>query len=391
MNQATKGHSSVNEGPSRISYMSLFLTFFRIGLMTFGGGFAMAAVLRHELVLKKRWISEKDFLNKLSTATAVPGAVAVNIAFVEGWHLRGLRGGLAAAVGAICPSVLAILLIVWFVLPYFDQPVVAAFFKGCAIAVTAQIAFAGFAFARKLRPRWQNVFICGLGLSILIFRLHPLWAIIAAAGFGYLLMRERMTLLGVTEQEDPGILELIDGIMAEELIRGVHEADLKAIIHEQDEAMKARFCTIIEECPVLDIEHSMSAEEFLDIAAGKLAEKLGTNAGMLSSALKKRETEGGTVLNQWLAVPHVVLDGKGIFKILIARSRSGVRFSQQASEVQAIFVLVGSLDERSFYLRALAAIARIAGDEELHERWLRAKGPKGLRDTLLLTKQMRIG
>ena len=176
-----------------ISCARLFLIFSKIGLTTFGGGFSMAAVLRHELVLKRAWLTEREFFDTLSTATAVPGAVAINLAFMQGWKARGYRGAIAAATGTMLPSVVILLLIARFATPYFDHPLVASFLKGAGIAVAAQIAFASYTFARNLRVHWQNIFACGLGLGLLIIGLHPVFAVLAGASVGYLLMHERMT------------------------------------------------------------------------------------------------------------------------------------------------------------------------------------------------------
>lgn len=162
----------------------------------------MATVLRHELVLKRKWLTEKEFINMLSIATSVPGAIAVNLAFLEGRRLRGLPGGIAAAAGTMCPSIVIFLLIAKFAAPYFDRPAVAAFLKGCAAAVAGQIAFAAFAFARKLRHHWQNAAVCGLGLLMVAMGLHPVWAIAATAAVGYLLMRKPMTPPDTADGED---------------------------------------------------------------------------------------------------------------------------------------------------------------------------------------------
>lgn len=190
-------------GPVKpVSFVNLFCTFFRIGLMTFGGGFAMAAVLRHEIVLKRKWLTEREFIDTLSTATSVPGAIAVNLAFLEGRRLRGLPGGITAAAGTMCPSVLTILLIVRFAAPYFDHPIVAAFLKGCAVAVAGQIAFAALSFARRLRRNWQNIVVCATGLFILGVGVHPFWAVAATTLVGYLIMRKRMMPYDSTEAEE---------------------------------------------------------------------------------------------------------------------------------------------------------------------------------------------
>jgi len=102
----------------------------------------------------------------------------------------------------MCPSVLVILLIARFGAPYFGHRTVAAFLKGCAIAVTGQIAFAAFTFARRLRRHWQNALVSGLGLFVVGIGLHPIWAVTAAGALGYLLMRERMTTHDATDVDE---------------------------------------------------------------------------------------------------------------------------------------------------------------------------------------------
>jgi len=343
----------------------------------------MAAVLRHEIVLKRRWFSEKDFFNTLSTATSVPGAVAVNLAFLEGSRLRGLRGGIAAAAGQICPSIVVILFIARFAAPYFEQPVVSAFLKSAAVAVTGQIAFAAVTFARRLRPHWQNVVACGLGVAVVSIGLHPVWAIVSAACAGYLMMRQRMARREWTDDDELRLLGLIDGIASRELRGNSSRDDVEGVISKRNDVVKDRFDTAIRNCPVLDLDRFVSVDEFFDLAAGELARKLGMNGEMLASALKRQEAESGTVLNERLAAPHVVVEGEGIFEILMARSRKGVPFSDRARGVNAIFVLVGSTDERNRCLCALAAIAQIAGSVGFFEQWFQAKGPNELKDAVL--------
>ena len=159
MNLSTKTLKTPEEKAPEISCAHLFLIFFRMGLTTFGGGFSMATVLRHEMVLKRQWLSERDFLDTLAVASSVPGAVAVNLAFLEGSRLRGLPGGMAAAAGQICPSILVILVIAKFAASYFEEPRVAAFLKGAAIAVAGQIAFAALSFAVNFGSTGR-IFLC---------------------------------------------------------------------------------------------------------------------------------------------------------------------------------------------------------------------------------------
>ena len=153
----------------------------------------MSTLVNAQPVTIRAWLTEREFFDTLSAATAVPGAVAINLAFMQGWKARGYRGDIAAATGTMLPSVVILLFIARFATPYFDHPLVASFLKGAGIAVAAQIAFASYTFARNLRVHWQNIFACGLGLGLLIIGLHPVFAVLAGASVGYLLMHERMT------------------------------------------------------------------------------------------------------------------------------------------------------------------------------------------------------
>lgn len=177
---------------NNISCSKIFWTFFRVGLLTFGGGLAMSAVIRYELVLKNKWINEDDFLSVFSTATIIPGSIAVNIAYLQGTRFQGKKGAATAVLGTILPSFLIILAIAYFGLPYFNYPKVTAFFKGSALAVAGQLLFSGFIFSKKLLSKWKNIVICSIGLfMVAVIGLHPIWTLIVAAILGYFLFNKK--------------------------------------------------------------------------------------------------------------------------------------------------------------------------------------------------------
>jgi chromate transporter len=187
ISMSTKNHC-LNETDNSISFTKIFLTFFKVGLLTLGGGLAMTSVLRHELVLKRRWILDDDFFREISTATLVPGAIAVNLAYLQGRRLSGKPGAFFAVLGTVLPSFCIMLLIACFALPYFSHPVVAGFLKGCAIAVGGQLAFGSFIFIRKHLKKWQSWLICVFGLIVVaVLKMHPVWAVIVSGGLGFFL------------------------------------------------------------------------------------------------------------------------------------------------------------------------------------------------------------
>ena len=169
-----------------VSLSRIFWTFFRVGLFTLGGGLAMVSVVRHELVLKHGWVKDEDFLSEMSTATLVPGAIAINLAYLQGRRLRGPMGSFMAVMGTIMPSFFIILMIALFAMPYFNDPKVDAFLRGCAIAVAGQIAFAAYIFGRKNLRCWQNFVLCGMGIFLVFYlKFHPVWAVLCAGAVGY--------------------------------------------------------------------------------------------------------------------------------------------------------------------------------------------------------------
>jgi mannitol/fructose-specific phosphotransferase system IIA component (Ntr-type) len=100
-----------------------------------------------------------------------------------------------------------------------------------------------------------------------------------------------------------------------------------------------------------------------------------------------REKESTTVLRPGLAIPHITIDGNHKFELVMVRCEAGILFTEESEPVYAAFILVGTLDERNFHLRALSAIAQIVQDPNFDKDWLRAKSIEELRDIVSLAKR----
>lgn len=190
-------------------------------------------------------------------------------------------------------------------------------------------------------------------------------------------------------EKESALLHLIHRISARDFGGTVIESELKAIVRERDEIALDRFDTIVEASIVLDLDRPMELDEFFLLAAEKLSSRVGIGPEDLQRLMLERERGTSTVLSPLLAVPHVVVDRAKSFEILLARCREGVRFSDKALDIRTIFVIVGSQDERNFYLRVLSAIAQIVQNPDFEGKWMSARNEQALRDVVLLSKRKR--
>ena len=168
-------------------YWDSFKTFFKIGIFTLGGGYAMIPLIEEEVVNRKQWVSKDEMLDLIAIAQSCPGVFAANISIFIGYRLRKTKGAIATCLGACLPSFLIILLIAMFFNRFQDNPVVAAFFRGIRPAVVALIAVPTFNLAKSAHITLANCWIpIGGALLIWLMGVSPIIIILAAAIGGYI-------------------------------------------------------------------------------------------------------------------------------------------------------------------------------------------------------------
>lgn len=168
-------------------YWDSFKTFFKIGIFTLGGGYAMIPLIEEEVVNKHRWVSKEEMLDLIAIAQSCPGVFAINIAIFIGYKLRKERGAIATAAGTALPSFLIILMIALFFHQFQDNRFVAAMFRGIRPAVVALIAVPTFNLAKRAElSKWTLWIPIVSALVIWLMGVSPIWVIIAAGVGGYL-------------------------------------------------------------------------------------------------------------------------------------------------------------------------------------------------------------
>lgn len=150
------------------SIFSLFLTMFKIGLFTFGGGYAMLAILENEFVEKKKWTDKEDFLNMVAIAESTPGPIAINSATYLGYKRAGVLGSAAATLGVVLPSFMIIYTISLFFDAFLSLTYVAYAFKGIQACVVYLILSAGIKLFKGVKKNAYSIIAFASALSLLV-------------------------------------------------------------------------------------------------------------------------------------------------------------------------------------------------------------------------------
>ena len=144
---------------------TLFFTFFKIGLFTFGGGYAMIALLEEEFIQRRRWLDKDEFLDMAAIAESTPGPVAINSATYLGYKLAGVPGAATATVAVCLPSFLIIYSISLFFEQFTQLTVIANAFKGIQVCVIYLIFSAG---VRMLKALDKSPFATGVLAAVML-------------------------------------------------------------------------------------------------------------------------------------------------------------------------------------------------------------------------------
>lgn len=167
--------------------LELFKTFFKIGLFTIGGGYAMIPLIEAEVVERKKWMNKTMFMDVLAVAQTCPGVFAINISIFIGNKVLGTKGSIMSALGTAMPSLLIILAIAMFFQNFQNIPWVAAAFAGIRPAVVALIAVPTWNMARRAKIGFLNCWIPIVSaLLIWAMDVNPIFIILAAGIGGYI-------------------------------------------------------------------------------------------------------------------------------------------------------------------------------------------------------------
>ena len=169
-------------------YLDLYLTFARIGVCTFGGGYAMLPILQREVVENRHWATEDELMDYYAIGHCTPGVIAVNTSTFIGCKTHGILGGIAATAGMITPSLIIITIIAAFIQQFAHLAVVQHAFAGIRIAVCALVLQSVWKMAKKgVVDVPTSVILLVTFAAVAFFGVSPVVMVVIAAAAGIII------------------------------------------------------------------------------------------------------------------------------------------------------------------------------------------------------------
>lgn len=163
--------------------LTMFGSFFKIGLFTFGGGYAMVPIIQREVIDRRGWVEREEFIELLTLAQSAPGPIALNTSVFVGYKMRGYAGALAALLGVVVPAFTVILIVAIYFAQFRENVYVNAAFKGMRPAVVALIVSPIVSLSRGMGA-WKYALAAAVAVFVWWSGVSPIWLIIVAAAVG---------------------------------------------------------------------------------------------------------------------------------------------------------------------------------------------------------------
>lgn len=188
--EESKDNLNKASGLKKANPLEMFTSFFKIGAFTFGGGYAMIPIMEREFIDEKKWVSKEEFIDLVSLSQGFPGVLAANISSFIGNKLFGIPGAMLAVSGVSLPSIIIILIIAAFFAQFRHNFYVNLAMSGVNAAVPALILIALVSLSKNMDKTAYNIILMiASTIALIVFDIHPLIIIIAAATLGIIKYR----------------------------------------------------------------------------------------------------------------------------------------------------------------------------------------------------------
>ncbi|MBN2533830.1 MAG: amino acid permease [Spirochaetales bacterium] len=185
------------------------------------------------------------------------------------------------------------------------------------------------------------------------------------------------------------LLYLLKRITDKRLSENLLEHELREIIITRDQIEQDSFDNLVRKAKILDLEGPMDFRELFSIVARVISKEINLTREDIINRFIQRQEESNTAISDFLAIPHIVVDGENTMFLIIVRCKEGIKFTEQENNIKAVFLFGGTGEKRVLHLKTLASIATLVQQKDFIKSWLKVENKNELRDFILLSRRMR--
>lgn len=185
------------------------------------------------------------------------------------------------------------------------------------------------------------------------------------------------------------LLHLLKRITDKRLTENIIEDELREILVNRDDIEQDNFDHLIKEAKIIDVDEFMDFEDLLKLIAESLSKEIEMPEEEIISLFIKRQEESNTALSNFLAIPHIIIEGENKMFLTIVRSKNGIKFTEFEKEVNAIFLLGGTIDKRLLHLKTLASIATLVNQKDFKKNWISVDNIVEIKNLMILSNRKR--
>jgi APA family basic amino acid/polyamine antiporter len=240
-------------------------------------------------------------------------------------------------------------------------------------------------------PFYPYLQVAGIGIYLSLIVEMGLLPLVITAGFFLVSLLWYFSYSKSRNIRQSALIHIVERVTSRDIRSTTLTNELREILRERDEIVEDRFDKIVKDAVIFDIKEKMDLKALFRILADTFSEKFRIPSNTLYELLEQRERDSTTAIHRGLAIPHIVVEGKSNFDIVLIRSKEGIDFGYGIPPVHIVFALAGTRDERNFHLQALMAIAQIVQNKDFIDSWLKAGTIEDLRNIILLAQRVRKG
>jgi amino acid transporter/mannitol/fructose-specific phosphotransferase system IIA component (Ntr-type) len=191
------------------------------------------------------------------------------------------------------------------------------------------------------------------------------------------------------KKRESALLHLLKRITDSKLSDNILEDELREVLINRDNIEQDSFDSLIKTAKIIDIDSAEDFEKLLNKVVHNIVDEVGMKDEEIISRFLKRQKESNTAVSDFLAIPHIVIEGEDKMFLLIVRCREGVKFTEDDDAVKAIFLLGGTKEKRTLHLKSIASIATLVGLKSFQTSWLSAESIIELKNLMILSRRKR--